>query len=163
MSNFLVIVLIGFGATAVMDLWSIVRKSLLGIPLPNYGMVGRWITHMTHGQFRHNAIAKSRKVTGEHFIGWTAHYIIGAIFAALLITIWGESWLHNPTITPALLVGIATVLAPFLIMQPGMGAGIAASKTQHPASARLQSLITHTIFGLGLYVSGWVVKLFLSI
>ncbi|MCP1339604.1 DUF2938 domain-containing protein [Idiomarina sp. M1R2S28] len=163
MNNLLVIVFIGFGATAVMDLWSIARKSLFGIPLPNYGMVGRWIAHMPHGQFRHNSIAKSCQVTGEHIIGWTAHYLIGTIFAALLIIIWGESWVHNPTITPALLVGIATVLAPFLIMQPGMGAGIAASKTHNPASARLHSLITHTVFGFGLYVSGWVVKLFYSI
>uniref|UniRef100_I1XJX9 Membrane protein n=2 Tax=Methylophaga nitratireducenticrescens TaxID=754476 RepID=I1XJX9_METNJ len=48
-------------------------------------------------------------------------------------------------------------------MQPGMGAGIAASRTQHPASARIQSLITHTIFGLGLYASGLAVKLSFSI
>ncbi|WP_287817786.1 DUF2938 family protein [Idiomarina sp.] len=57
-----------------MDLWSLVRKSLFGTPLPNYGMVGRWLAHMTHGQFRHNAIVKSRQVAGEHLIGWPAHY-----------------------------------------------------------------------------------------
>ena len=62
-------------------------------------------------------------------------------------------------IGPALLVGIGTVVAPFLLMQPGMGAGVAASRTPRPAAARVQSLVTHAIFGLGLYASGWVVRL----
>jgi hypothetical protein len=160
MNNLFLILLIGIGATAVMDLWGIVRKPLLGIPTPNYRMVGRWIAHMTHGQFRHNAIAASSPMRGEHVIGWTVHYLIGIAFAALLIGIWGDSWIRNPAIGPALAVGIGTVVAPFLLMQPGMGSGIAGSRTQHPASTRLQSLITHIVFGLGLYVSGWVLQLF---
>ncbi|MDO8827258.1 DUF2938 domain-containing protein [Methylophaga sp.] len=163
MSNLLFIVWIGIGATAVMDLWSIVRKSLLGIPSPNYGMVGRWIAHMAHGQFRHDAIAASPPIRGEQLIGWIIHYLTGIAFAALLIAIGGEPWIQSPTIGPALVVGVGTVAAPFLLMQPGMGAGIAASRTQNPNSARLQSLITHIVFGLGLYASGWAVKFICSI
>jgi hypothetical protein len=41
-------------------------------------------------------------------------------------------------------------------MQPGMGAGIAASRTPRPVAARMQSLLTHIIFGLGLYASAWI-------
>ena len=41
-------------------------------------------------------------------------------------------------------------------MQPGMGAGIAASRTPRPAAARVQSLLTHAIFGLGLYATDLV-------
>lgn len=163
MNNLLFILFIGIGATAVMDLWGLVRKPLLGIPPPNYGMVGRWIAHMTHGQFHHASIAASSRMRGEHIIGWTAHYLTGIAFAALLIGIWGKPWIHNPTIGPALAVGIGTIAAPFLLMQPGMGAGIAASRTPRPSFARLQSLITHTIFGVGLYVSGWAIQLFSSI
>ncbi|ARM86032.1 DUF2938 domain-containing protein [Marinobacter salarius] len=159
MNQLLFIVFIGIGATAVTDLWGIVRKTLLGIPPPNYGMVGRWIAHMAHGQFRHDSIAASSPRRAEHFIGWVAHYLIGTAFAALLIGIWGESWIDNPTIGPALVVGIGTVAAPFLLMQPGMGAGFAASRTKDPTAARLQSLITHTVFGLGLFVSGWATQI----
>ena len=39
-------------------------------------------------------------------------------------------------------------------MQPGMGAGVAASRKENPNTARMQSLLTHMAFGLGLYVSG---------
>lgn len=149
----------GIGATAVMDLWGFARKPLLGIPPPDYGMVGRWLGHMVHGRFCHASIAKASPVRGERLIGWTAHYLIGIGFAALLVLGWGRDWMLHPTIAPALIVGIGTVAAPFLLMQPGMGAGIAASRAPRPASARLQSLITHAVFGIGLYLSGWVASL----
>jgi hypothetical protein len=42
---------------------------------------------------------------------------------------------------------------PFFTMQPSFGLGIAASKTPHPNQARLKSLMTHTVFGVGLYLS----------
>jgi len=152
-------VLIGVGATLVMDLWGLARKPLLGIGPPNYALVGRWIAYMTHGRFRHDSISTAAPVRGEHIAGWLAHYLIGVVFAALLIGIWGFAWIRQPTIGPALAVGIGSVVAPFFLMQPGMGAGIAASRTPRPASARLQSLITHAVFGLGLYTAGQVVHL----
>lgn len=153
---------IGIGATAVMDLWGLARKPLLGIAPPNYALVGRWIAYMTHGRFRHDSIAASAPVRGEHIIGWTVHYLTGIAFAAMLIGIWGAAWVQQPTIGPALAVGIGAVVAPFFLMQPGMGAGIAASRTPRPASARLQSLITHGVFGLGLYAAGQMVHLVYS-
>jgi hypothetical protein len=147
--------LIGVGATTVMDLWSIARKRLFGVPAPNYGLVGRWLAHMPRGRFRHEAIAYAEPARGERLIGWAAHYLIGVAFAAMLPVIWGPEWIHHPTLGPALIVGLGTVAAPFLVMQPGMGAGIAASRTPRPGAARIQSLATHAIFGLGLYVAGW--------
>jgi hypothetical protein len=158
MSMSLSIIFIGIGATAVTDLWGLARKKLFDIPPPNFGMVGRWIGHMAHGEFRHSSIVKASPIIGERIIGWTTHYLTGIAFAALLVGIYGQSWIHKPTIGTALAFGIGTVAAPFLIMQPGMGASIAASKTPHPASARLQSLMTHAVFGFGLYVSCWVVQ-----
>ena len=146
--------LIGAGATAATDLWAIARRRLLSIPPPNYGLVGRWIAHMPRGRFRHDSIAAAAPVGGERLVGWTAHYLIGIAFAAILPVVWGPEWIRNPTIGPALIVGIGTVAAPFLVMQPGMGAGIAASRTPRPAAARLQSVLMHAIFGLGLYAAG---------
>jgi hypothetical protein len=52
-----------------------------------------------------------------------------------------------------LIVGLPTLLAPFFIMQPGIGARIAASKTPNPNVARLRSIVAHTVFGIGLYGS----------
>ena len=113
---------------------------------------------MSHRQFRHESINASPRMPAERFIGWTVHYLVGIAFAALLIGFEGESWIQSPTLGPALLVGIGTVAAPFLIMQPGMGAGIAACRTKAPNSARVQSVVSHAVFGLGLYISGWAVQ-----
>ncbi len=151
-------ILIGAGATVVMDLWAIARRRLLRIPPPNYGLVGRWLGHMPRGHFRYDSIGVAPPVRGERLIGWTAHYLIGILFAAILPGICGAGWIHYPTLGPALVVGIGTVAAPFLVMQPAMGAGMAASRTPHPAGARLQSLVTHAVFGLGLYAAGWATR-----
>lgn len=153
----------GLGATLVMDLWGLVRRPLLGIPAPDYGLVGRWLAHMSRGRFRHDSIAKSAPVRGEQLLGWTAHYLTGIAFAAVLTGIWGPAWIRHPTVGPALIVGIGTVAAPFLLVQPGMGAGIAASRTPRPAAARTQSLVTHAVFGLGLYTAGWAASYLYSI
>jgi hypothetical protein len=153
MDTLLLSVVIGAGATALVDLWAIVRKRLLGVPAPDYALVGRWFAWMARGRFRHDRIAATPPARGERLIGWGAHYLTGIAFAAVLLVLWGPEWARQPAIGPALIVGIVTVLAPFFLMQPGMGAGIAASRTPRPAAARLQALITHTIFGLGLYAS----------
>lgn len=155
-------VFIGSGATMLVDIWSIARKYLFGVPLPNYGFVGRWFAHMVHGQFRHDSIGKAPPVRGELIFGWVAHYLIGIAFAGMLLALCGISWVQNPTIIPALLLGIGTVAAPFLLMQPGMGMGIAASRSAKPNSARVQSLITHLMFGLGLFATAWVMSFLLK-
>ena len=145
----------GAGATAATDLWALARRRLLGVPVPDWALVGRWFAHMARGRFRHDRIAAAPAVKGERVLGWTAHYVTGVTFAATLLAIWGVEWARQPTLGPALIVGIASVAAPFLLMQPGMGAGIAASRTPRPHAARLQSLATHAVFGLGLYATAY--------
>lgn len=148
------VLLTGIGATAAMDLAMVARRRLLGIAAPDYGLVGRWLGHMPRGRFAHPRIADAAAVKGERWIGWAAHYAIGIAFAAALLAVASPGWFRAPTIGTALAVGIGTVAAPFLVMQPAMGAGLAASRTPRPNAARAQSLVTHAIFGLGLYAAG---------
>lgn len=153
---------VGIGATALTDLWSYVRKFLLGLPLPNYALVGRWVAHMRHGRFHHDAIAKATPVRGELLLGWSVHYATGIVFATLLLAVGGEAWMRNPSPGLALTIGIVTVAAPFLLLHPGMGLGLAASRTPNPAAARLQSLLTHGVFGVGLYATAWALRQLLN-
>ena len=78
-------------------------------------------------------------------------------FALLLPAFWGWDWIRQPSLAPALIVGVVTVLAPLFVMQPAMGAGIAASRTPRPWAARLQSVVTHTVFGIGLYAAAVII------
>lgn len=152
--------IIGAGATALIDLWAVARQRLLGVPPPNYGLVGRWLAHMPKGRFRHGAIATAEPVRREQLIGWTAHYLIGIGYAFILTGVWGLAWIQHPTIGPALIVGLGTVAAPYFVMQPAMGAGIASSRTPRPVAARLHSLVMHGVFGLGLYAAGLLTSFF---
>ncbi len=147
------ILLIGIGATAVQDIWSEALKRLLGVMPLNWAMVGRWIGHFPRGRFAHASIAGAAPIPGERTLGWLVHYAIGIAFAALLLGLAGLDWARQPSPLPAVLVGLVTVLAPFLIMQPAFGMGVAASRTPNPGLARLRSLLTHTVFGIGLYLA----------
>lgn len=162
MNDLLSTIIIGIGATVFMDLWVIIRKMLFNIAAPNYALLGRWLLHMRHGQFYQKSINTAPSVRGERVFGWLSHYLIGITFAVVLLSFVGRSWLNTPTILPALITGTLTVVAPFLLMQPGMGAGIAASRTPKPNTARFQSLLTHVIFGFGLYFSACILRFFLK-
>lgn len=148
------VILIGAGATAFLDVASAILFPLFRAPMSNYALVGRWLAHAAHGHVFHDAIAKSAPVKGEAAIGWSAHYLIGVGYAAVLLLVW-PNWAATPTLGPAMIVGIGSVLAPFFIMQPGMGAGVAASRTPNPNAARLRALAVHALFGVGLYVAAW--------
>ena len=144
---------IGVGATALMDVWAVALKRFWCIPSLNLAMVGRWLGHLPRGTFTHVNIAQAAPVRDEAILGWTAHYLIGVLFAAVLLALAGQEWVRQPTFAPALLAGLVSVAAPFCILQPGMGAGLAASRTPHPGAARLRSLMAHTAFGIGLYLA----------
>ncbi|MBL0942967.1 MAG: DUF2938 domain-containing protein [Hydrogenophaga sp.] len=146
------IVLIGLGATAAMDAW-LLLLTRFGQPFAGFGLIGRWVGHMRHGRFAHPAIARAAPVPGEQALGWLTHYTVGVAYAVLLVLWQGDGWLQRPSWPPALAFGLLTVAAPFLLMQPAMGAGIAASKTPQPGANRLRSLANHTVFGAGLFFS----------
>ena len=147
---------IGAGATAIMDVWLLLLQRL-GVPTLNFAMIGRWVGHWPRGVFRHDAIAAAHPVRGELALGWLVHYLTGIAFATCLVGVAGMAWTQSPTAVPALCIGLVTVLAPWLVMQPAMGAGIASAKTKSPGLNRARSLVNHAIFGLGLYLSALLI------
>lgn len=154
-------ILIGAGATVVMDLWAAVLRRF-GVPSLNFAFLGRWIGHIPRGRWLHESIAKAAPIRGELLIGWCAHYSIGIAFAGLLLAGFGLQWARSPTLPPALLIGIVTVVAPLFILQPALGAGIASWKTPTPAFNVFKSLLTHTVFGVGLFLAARAIAAIIS-
>jgi hypothetical protein len=152
----LMAIAVGLGATLVMDLWAIFLKRAFNIPSPNYCFVGRWLRYMPEGIYRHRSIAATPPRPAECTVGWIAHYATGVVYALSLVLVTTPRWLHEPTLLPAMIVGLATVVFPFFVMQPSFGLGAAASKTPNPTQARLRSLMNHAVFGFGLYTSALV-------
>lgn len=158
LQEFPLAMLIGIGATAVMDAWLLLLKHL-GVPTLNFAFIGRWVGHLFRGQFAHAAIAKAVPIRGELAWGWITHYAVGVAFATVLVGLQGADWVRSPTLLPALAVGVCTVAAPLLVMQPAMGSGFAASRTPTPLKNCLRSLANHTVFGFGLYLSALAIAL----
>jgi hypothetical protein len=157
----LVITVIAMGAAgaALMDLWSLALRRLWKVPTLDYAMLGRWIGHLTRGRFFHERIASSEPIPAERPLGWLAHYLIGITFAVPVIVLGGPGWIDRPTLVPAMLVAMATIAAPWFVMQPGMGLGIAGSRSARPAATRVRNLATHAVYGLGLYAAAVAMSL----
>jgi Protein of unknown function (DUF2938) len=144
-------IVIGAGGTLAMDIWALVLTYGFGMALPNWGLVGRWFTHLAQGRFFHDDIALAQPHPFETSIGWVAHYAIGIFYAGVLLFLAGPAWAVAPTFLPAFLIGMVTVGAGWFILQPGMGAGWAASLRPNPMQVRLFNLLAHTVFALGLF------------
>ncbi|MCG3266267.1 DUF2938 domain-containing protein [Yoonia sp. I 8.24] len=147
-------VVIGIGATAFMDAFAWLQGSLFKIPSLNYALVGRWIIGLSKGRFFHNTIMQAPPQRHERTIGWLFHYGIGVFFVLLMQFVVGTDWYFAPNLLAPLLIGLLSLCAPFLVMQPAFGFGIAASKTPSPWTARQRSLIAHLSFGFGIYFAG---------
>lgn len=152
--------IMGVGGSALIDLWSLGLRRLFHVSTLDYAMLGRWIGHFRERRFFHSRISAASPVPGERPLGWVAHYSIGVGFAFLLLAVCGLDWAHSPTILPPLLVGVGTVAAPWFVMQPAFGAGIAGAKTATPWAGRLRNLGTHTVFGIGLFLSALTISAF---
>lgn len=151
-------VAIGVGASLLMDVWNLLVKRALGIPSLNYCLLGRWILHMPAGALFHSSIVTTAPKRFECAAGWGVHYTIGVVLALVFLTLAPTDWLQRPTLLPALLYGVGTVVFPLFVLQPALGLGIASSKTPNPAQARLKSLLTHIIFGVGLYLCAMAIS-----
>lgn len=157
MNILLKIVVIGIGATIVLDIWNYIL-ALFGIKSLDYRFVGRWIGNFINGKFYHSNIMMTLPVQNELVIGWTAHYLIGISFSFLLIIAFGNEWLEKPLLVPAIIIGMITIIAPLFIMQPALGFGIASSNLPNPIVRVLKSIITHLVYGTGLYLSALLVN-----
>jgi hypothetical protein len=153
MEQALRILVMGITATVAIDLWATFANRILGWPRTNWGMVGRWIGHMRHGQFTHASIGSSPTIDHESILGWVFHYVVGCIYSAVYLMYVSIAQMGQPTLVSAVLFGLITILSPWLLMQPALGLGMFATKAPKANLVRLQNLIIHTIFGLVLYYS----------
>ena len=69
-------VLIGIGATALLDLWVLGLHYVLKTPGANWRPVGRWFCHIAKGMVLHEDIANAKPFRHELAIGWIGHYVI---------------------------------------------------------------------------------------
>lgn len=151
-------VLVGLGGTLLIDCWSILLK-LVGIKSNGLVYVGRWIAYVKEGRCLHNTIMQSAPVKHELLIGWSVHYLIGISFAFLLTRLYGTKWLVSPSLLPAMVVALLTMLVPLFVFQPVFGFGVAFGRMPNQAVLLLRFLIIHVVYGFGLFLSAKTVHI----
>lgn len=144
-------VVIGLGATILMDAWAILLVVIFGQSKPNWAPVGRWFWHLPKGTVFHEDIGKADAYRHELALGWAFHYAVGIVYGVFLALLAGLDWFAAPTFLPAWILGVLTVGTGWFLLQPGLGIGWAASRTPNPNRVRAMNLIAHTVFAAGLY------------
>lgn len=151
-------IVMGIGATVLMDIWAIVLHRFFKQNAANWAPVGRWFYHLKNGTVFHDAIGNAAPYEHELALGWIGHYVTGIVYGLALAIIMGPAWLAAPTFIPAWILGIVTVGAGWFLLQPGLGIGWAASKTPNPSKVRAMNLIAHTVFAIGLYGTALLIR-----
>ena len=77
----LMIILVGCGATLVMDAWLLLLKRF-GVQTLNFAFIGRWFGHLLRGRCMHPSIGKASPIPNELLLGWLVDYAVGIGFAA---------------------------------------------------------------------------------
>ena len=142
----------GLGATLAIDLWAQLLRRGAGIGSTDWALVGRWVAGLTHGRLQLSAERSRRPERGDLLLGWLTHYAVGIAYALIYLAM-AQASLFGISLPSALLFGLVTVLAPWLILQPALGKGAFASATAKPGMTRLQNLAVHLLFGAALYTS----------
>jgi len=141
---------VGAGATIVIDIWIYALHRAFGSPMTNWSLAGRWFWNLPTGRIFHEDIGRAAPYKHELAVGWSCHYAIGIIYAGIFMLAM-PGWLAEPTLFPAWIFGMITILPGWFLLQPGMGIGWAACKRPNSSQMRCLNILSHSVFAIGLY------------
>lgn len=147
----------GVVATLFLDIWQQILKRLSGLPASNWALVGRWFAGAARGHFFRGPVAQLPPAPNELAIGWIGHYATGVVYGLVYLLFLRRCLGIEPSLLNGLAFGVGSVVVPWFFFMPAMGAGVLGKNTPRPLVACLQSLASHTAFGLGLAVGSFVV------
>ncbi len=142
----------GLGATLFADAIAILRQGW-AMTHGFYCLVGRWVGSLPMRTVFHQDIRASSSVMAEALLGWGAHILIGITYGVCFAILFGPSAFDAPQLWQGLSFGVVTVLVPWLVFQPLFGWGVAMSKAPERWKMRQKGVITHTVFGTGIWLS----------
>jgi len=83
---------------------------------------------------------------------------VGIVFASILLAFAPSGWAAQPTLAPALIVGLVTVGAGWFLLQPGVGQVSPPPSARMPTKIRALNIAGHIVFDLGLYGSALLIR-----
>jgi hypothetical protein len=151
-NNFwLQVLVVGVIANIVTDTYEYALERSLG-KTRDWHFVGRWVAYLGRGVFSHAGIGDTPAVRYELALGWAFHYLVAIVFAQVYLQFLAAVLEQPASLLNGLAFGLITVLAPWLILIPGLGGGFLGLKTGRPVFVCAASLSVHAVFGIGLYL-----------
>ena len=86
-------------------------------------------------------------------MGWLFHYINGIGYAYLYVISIAFIVSNDPSLTSAIIYGLVTLIALWLVLQPPLGCGLLARLADKPNTIRALNLSVDLIFWVALYFS----------
>jgi hypothetical protein len=147
--TFFEILIVGIVANIITDIYEFAIERYLG-KARDWHLVGRWMITIPRSSIIIDPNDDTQATSGELPLGWIFHYVVGVLFAAIYLIVVFVLDTH-PSFANAVGFGIITVVAPWFILMPALGAGMFASKAARPNFIRVMSLSVHVVFGIGIY------------
>jgi hypothetical protein len=148
----------GFVATAILDLWQRLLRAATGLPVTDWALGGRWFAHLARSKVFHEAIAKAPAIPNELAIGWIGHYAVGIAYGFVYVPLMRAGFGVEPSLANGLVFGAASVVVPWFFFMPAMGNGVLGRNTPNPPRACLLAFVAHVVFGLGLAIGAMLVR-----
>lgn len=111
--------------------------------------IGRWIGYLLRGKVRHEDILLTPPLPSERNLGLITHYMIGIVLAFAYIGLLATTT-TLPSLWSGLAFGMSTVVLPWFLYFPAIGAGWVGRVASPGLDMARTSLLTHAIYGLGL-------------
>ncbi|MDA1098438.1 MAG: DUF2938 family protein [Proteobacteria bacterium] len=149
------VIVVGVVANIVTDGYEYALERILG-KTRDWHFVGRWVAYLGRGVFTHEGIGDTPAVRYELALGWAFHYLVAIVFAQVYLQFLAAVLEQPPSLLNGLAFGVITVLAPWLILIPGLGGGFLGARTGRPVFVCAASLSVHAVFGIGLFLGALI-------
>ena len=147
----LYVLVVGVVATAALDAWQQVCRLAFGLPITDWGLIGRWVGHFKDGEFAHPDIARAPPIPNERAIGWLVHYAVGIGYAFSYLAFMWLALGAPPSLVSALVFAALSVSVTWFFMEPVLGAGPMARNAPHRPAVLAHDFSSHLALGVGLW------------
>ena len=142
----------GLIATLIFDIFNQSLYFAYSIDRPKWNLLGRYFLGYKQGYFIRKNLVNDEEIRNELQWGYLIHYSIGIIYG--LFYVFLNTWLFDyPSILLAYIIGFISVLGAWCYLMPfAYDLGFFASKSEDRLKVMIQNLITHFVFGTGLFI-----------
>ena len=146
----------GLFATIIFDLFNYSLNFAYGTNKPKWNLLGRYFLGYKESNFIRTTLIDDEELDNELLWGYLFHYFIGIVYGIIYV-ILNYLLFDYPSIFLAYFFGFFTVLGGWCFLMPfAYNLGFFASKSDERNNILVQNLISHFVFGTGLFIGLYI-------